>query len=113
MLRAAVPRSFWRIVKHNPPEESDFYSHTRRGLRPLGADGAEYDAVSVYDSLEGMRRAQRISRIRGFIAELRIPDDAPVRWEPEGPPGHHNLWGEPETLLSYVVLPLVSEGWWG
>jgi len=108
-----MPQSFWRVVKHNPPEESDFYSHTRRGLRPLGAEGAGYDAVLVYESLQGMQRAQRISRIRGFIVELRIPEGAPVHWEREGPPGHYNLWGEPATLLSYVGIPLATEDWWG
>jgi hypothetical protein len=75
--------------------------------------GEKYDAVSVYDTLAGMRRAQRLSRIKGYIAELRIPDGAPVRWKQEGPPGHFNLWADPETLRSWVVLPLTGEGWWG
>jgi hypothetical protein len=114
MLSGIVSRRFWRIVKHNPPDETDFWSHTRRGLRPIGAEaeGDGYDAVSVHDTLDGMSIWQRRFRIRGFIAELRIPDGAPVRWRQEGAPGHYNLWGDPELLLSYVVLPLTGEGWW-
>lgn len=115
MLLLVVARRLWRIVKHNPPDVTDFYSHAKRvelGLMrlvdPTQAEGSSYHSVSCHNSLEGMRAWQLRYFVSGYIAELEVPDDADVVEEPNG---HCDLTGDPQVLLSYVVLPLSGEYW--
>ncbi len=60
----------------------------------------------MYDTYRQARRnAQATSwRIGVYIAELHVPDDAPIAYEGPSPTGHWNLYGgDPEFLLSCVV----------
>lgn len=68
-----------------------------------------WDEVSVWDTFQGARRVARF--VPTFIADLRIPDDAPIRVRQTGPRGHYSLKGDPDDLLAYVVAvyPLVTE----
>lgn len=50
-------------------------------------------------------------RGRGYIAELRLPDDASVRSERTGhSAGHFTVWGDAERLLSHVtrLVPIAA-----
>lgn len=91
----------YRIVEHNPPTQDDMRSYHELGIplystlqqaRKLGAGPPWYGA--------------------GFIAELRIPDEAPVTIERTGRQHeHHTLWGSPDVILGYTVrvVPICSE----
>lgn len=102
-------RTFYRIVKTDPPTVDDFLSalakgrRIRRDLPP--ALRQLWDGVTVYGQPSHAEQKARESPMIGrLIAELRIPDDAPIRWErTTREPGHHTLWGEPEDVLRYVV----------
>jgi hypothetical protein len=107
-----VPATFFRIVRNDPPTRRDFLSNqARRGdprpdlppyLRRL------WDGLSVHATEEASRRQAKENPYLGsFIAEVRIPDEHPasVRWERTIPRNaeHHTLWGEADTLLTWVV----------
>jgi hypothetical protein len=67
--------------------------------------------ISLYNTIQQARNlAARTPNLGGgFIAEFRIPDDAPVTIERTGiQRGHHTLWGSPDVLLGYVsrVFPI-------
>jgi hypothetical protein len=60
----------------------------------------------MFDSLAEARRLARrrlkIGRPLGaYVALLDLPDT--VAREPEGKGGHHEVWGPPAALLSYVI----------
>jgi len=62
--------------------------------------------ISLYNTPQQARNQMR--RLpparRGFIAELRIPPDAPVTIERTGSQrGHHTLWGSADGILGYVA----------
>jgi hypothetical protein len=71
------------------------------------------EGVSVFATIRQARRnARSFPGHGGYIAELAIPDDAPVTVEHTGrQPGHHTLWGEPNVLLRCVltVVPVSTE----
>lgn len=60
--------------------------------------------ISLYSTLQQARN--QVARLpperRGFVAELRIPEDAPVTIERTGKRGHHTLWGSADVILDYV-----------
>lgn len=93
-------------------------SYQALGIAPE-TDNAEMlrlsTGISLYNTLQQTRN--QIRRMpperRGFIAELRIPPDAPVTIERTGAQrGHHTLWGSPDDILGYVVkvIPLDDAG---
>jgi hypothetical protein len=101
-----VARTFYRIVKSDPPTEAEFLSDRARG-RPLPADPALrrlHDGLSVYASLvQARRKAKAFPLLGGLIAVVRLPDGSPVAYERTlQSSGHHTLWGEAATLLGYV-----------
>jgi hypothetical protein len=110
-----IIRILYRIVKTNPPTDADFVSFGAQGRpAPAGPELARlWWGVSVYDSERGARKtAQRRAHLGRYVAQLEIPDDAPVRVERTGHGvGHHTVWAEPATLLAYVaeVSPIATD----
>jgi hypothetical protein len=81
-----VARTFYRIVKHNPPTLQDFMSFQELGRQPRHPTDPEvlrrWDKVSVWGSEQQARRlAKRFPRLGAYIAKLDLPDDStiPVR----------------------------------
>jgi hypothetical protein len=110
-----VARTFFRIVTTNPPSVADFLSDKARGkARPTDPARRDlYEGLSVYATLaQAWRKARDLPVLGGYVAELRIPDDALVRVERtlRSSRGHHTLWGEPEDLLRFVVAVFAVEG---
>jgi hypothetical protein len=106
-----VPRLFYRIVKADPPTRRDFTSRREKGLPPRGPELTRpqlWSGISVFDTPERARDVVRRTRMRGLLARLEIPDDAPIRLRKTLGSGHYTLWGDPEQLLGYVVYPLMS-----
>jgi len=107
-----LARTFYRIVKEDPPGPDDFKSYLERGV-PMLKDDPETrrlaEGPSVYATLAQARRAARSQPFLGrFVAELVIPNDAPLTFERTGrKPGHHTLWARPRQALSAEVARCV------
>ena len=103
------PRRYFRIVQFDPPTLFDFLSNEAQGRRPrypLDADAQRlWEGVSVYESWSRARRKAGVSPWLGsFIAELHIPDHAPVHAERTTTSrGHWTLWADAEVLMACVV----------
>lgn len=104
-----MPRSFYRIVRTAAPVERDFTSNAALGrtLRdPRPESQRLWTGISVFATEAQARdRANDYPLLGEYIAQLVIPDDAPVRVERTIPRsrGHHTLWGHPGLLTSLVV----------
>ncbi len=106
-------RTFWRIVRTNPPTAADFLSNEAKGLRGRD-DNAEtlrlWSGISVFATLtQAWRMAHRVPALGDFVAELNIPDDPAVRVERTLGRGHHTMWGDADRLLSFVVRVMAVE----
>jgi hypothetical protein len=105
---SAVPRSFYRIVRNDPPTQDDFTSNAAKG-RPLRDTDPEtrrlWDGISVQATeAQSRRRVRQYPLLGRYIARIELPADAPVRAERTTRiPGHYTLWGDPAALLRYVV----------
>jgi len=102
-----VARTFYRIVKSDPPTLLDFTSNAARGRAPR-TDEPEvlrlWSGLSAFSTLAQARRKSRISPVLGaFVARLVLPDVGQVRYERTRGTGHYTLWGEPSVLLAAVV----------
>ena len=103
-----MPATFYRIVVTEQPTPDDFKSDKELGIAPRGDDPV---ARHVWDGISAFRtRAQAESKVRAYpflgsyIAELGIPDGAPIKYERTlTSRGHHTLWGRPSDLLACVV----------
>ena len=108
-MAAGAPRTLYRLLRSNPPTMSDFMSYEALGIpprRPLTArQRDQWRGVSFYATPAAARlRAQLSPQLGNHIAEVRIPDDAPVRIEQAGrDPNHYNVWAEPNDLRGWVV----------
>ena len=102
-------RTFYRIVRSDPPALRDFTSNAARGL-PLRDESEEmrrlWDGISVY-ATEGQARnkARQFPYLGRYLARLEIPERARVRVERtiRNGRGHHTLWGDPADLLGWVA----------
>ena len=105
------PRTFSRVVKHNPPTPEDFMSYEALGIPVLDPSPETLrlrDGISVQATeAQARRKARGILGLGSYIARLEIPEDAPIRIERTKGPGHHTLWGEPAELLRCVVPPII------
>ena len=100
-------RVFYRVVRTNPPTRDDFKSYLALGKlpgpNPTPRRLRAWAGVSVYDT-EAVARAKASDYDLGpYVAELHIPEEAPIQAEGPGQSGHYNLYGEPEDLLRFVV----------
>jgi hypothetical protein len=102
-------RTFYRVVKTDPPTLTDFTSNAARG-RPLPDPTPEtrrlWAGLSVNATeAQARRRARQYPALGAWIARLELPVAAPVQIERTTRiPGHHTLWGEPAVLLGSVVV---------
>ena len=100
--------TFYRIVQTNPPREADFLSDKEQGRTPRSeAHQRLWDGISVYATEQQARnKAHDFPVIGQYIAQLHIPDQAPVRIERtlRRSRGHHTLWADPTYLLDCVVV---------
>jgi hypothetical protein len=63
-----------------------------------------HSGISCWATDARARRAMRRYPALGtYIVLLTIPDDASIRVERTRGPGHHTVWGEPETISGYVT----------
>jgi len=101
------PRTLYRVIRSRHPSWADFLSNLVRDQPARQAEIgnlAEWAGVSTFEDLEEARdRAQRFPILGRYIAELVIPDDAPVLIEPSVGPGHWTIVGGPGLLLRYVA----------
>ncbi len=100
-------RVFYRIVEADPPRLWDFMSQRAKGHTPPRTDP---ETVRLWTGLsmwateaQARRNARRFPALGGYIAVLRVPEDAPIRVDRTRGPGHHTLWGRPSTFLNCVV----------
>lgn len=106
--------TLYRIVQHNPPTIDDMRSYHELSVQPFRDDAETrrlMQGISLYNTVQqACNQAASAPRLGGrFIAELRIPSDAPVTIERTGTQrGHHTLWGSPDGILGYVsrVFPI-------
>ena len=100
-------RTFWRIVRTDPSMVRDFLSSEAQGLPPRDHDPDTlrlWSGISVYSTpLQARRTATTYPFLGRYLADLRIVDDAGIRWEKTRGRGHHTLWGDPQAILNCVV----------
>jgi hypothetical protein len=97
-------------VSTNPATRDDFLSNLEKGQPPVDDSPEMLElarGVSVNATLRQAQNRARTTRTLKrylFVAELAIPDDAPIRFKRTfSSPGHHTLWGDADMLLSFVV----------
>lgn len=100
-------RTFWRIVRSNPPDQRSFLSHAALGIpvQTLNAEAVrQSEGVSVFATESQARRpARRHPALGAWLAELRLTEDTSVEIaRTRGAPGHHTIWGDPDVLLACV-----------
>jgi hypothetical protein len=102
-----VARTFWRIVKGNPPAIDDFKSHAALGRQPRIPTPellAAWDKLSVYEEQEqALAWAVRLPRLGNYIARLEVPDDVPAERTNPRNPGHYSLTAPAEILCQCVT----------
>jgi len=100
--------TFYRVVKTDPPKETDFLSHQARGV-VLRRDTPYYrrlaEGVLVSSTLEAARSlARRFPAMGRFVAILDIAEGGVVTFEQTTEVStHYTLWGEPRDILERVV----------
>jgi hypothetical protein len=103
-----VPYFAYRIVKTSVPDAEAFKSHAERGDMPpkgISQEGLnDWDGVSVFETEEqAVRHARRLNwRLGRFIAELYIPDEAPISRDGADERGHFNLRAAGAVIVRYV-----------
>jgi hypothetical protein len=107
---------FYRVVRSNPPTLEDLTSHVALGKAPATTDPIRRrmaEGLSVFATFRQARRnARSFPGHGGYVAELVIPEDAPVSIERTGhQAGHHTIWGDPVVLLRCVasVVPVWTD----
>jgi hypothetical protein len=95
-LESILARLFYRSIKVSGPMLDNFKSYAALGKQPRQTDPEfleRWNGVSVYDTHRQARKnAQAVNwRIGTYIAELHLPDDAPVICKGPGPTGHWDL----------------------
>lgn len=105
-------RTFYRIVRSNPPRLADFLSNVELG-RPLPRDPEAarlWSGISVNETeRQARRRARGVPGLGDYLAELRLDEGPFVRMErTTRSRGHYTVWGDPVLLLRSVirVLPI-------
>ena len=103
---AEPPRTLYRIIRTRHPSWSDFLSNMVRDQPPRDvevADPLEWAGLSGFDNLEEARERATRFQLGRCVAELRIPDDAPVIIRPSVGPRHWSILGGAGLLLGCVV----------
>jgi hypothetical protein len=113
---SGVPGPFYRLLTENPPSLDDFRSYDALGKRPPAhlRDDANFlhrwQGLSVYDTYEEARRWAKARAFKrwAYIAELWIPEDAPIIYEGPDAHGHWNLYAaEPAFLRNECLVRVI------
>lgn len=101
-------RTFYRIVLTDPPSLDDMRSYDARGIKPRRDDPETLRlirGISVYNTEQQARNtATDFPWLGRYIAELRIPHDAPVTIErTTSTRGHYTVWGDAHAILGLVA----------
>src|SRR5437762_12975806 len=102
-----MPGPFYRIVRTTNAAWSDFLSNQVMDQPPRDkeiADPFEWSSLSVFETRAQAEDVTRTYLLGRFVAQLDIPDDAPVvlRADPDLP-GHWTVLDGPGVLLRYVT----------
>lgn len=108
-------RTFYRIVKVNPPTRQDFLSAQALGRTVPRGDpelARLWDGLSVWQTeAQARRKARGVPEIGEYIAELQFPDDGSLRYRRTlQSRGHHTLWVDPDVALARVISVVPVEG---
>jgi hypothetical protein len=107
-----LPRRLYRSVKSQQPTLVDFMSYGMQNRTPPRARQndpdflRQWDGLSVFETYAAAWANASLYKWRmgEYIAELVIPDDAPIVYEEPDYKGHLNLYGtDPSFLKSCVV----------
>lgn len=100
-----MTRSFYRVVRSNPPTRQDFLSHEALGIPLRNEQQRElWSGVSCQATEQQARRTARLPGFGSFIARVELAEGGSIKWQRTGPKaGHHTLWGDPDELLANVV----------
>jgi hypothetical protein len=103
-----MPATFYRIVVTNQPTPDDFRSDKELGIAPRGDEPVTrrvWDGISAFRTrAQAENKARAYPFLGSYVAQLQIPDGAPIRYERTlASRGHHTLWGSPPELLVCVV----------
>src|SRR4051795_11808283 len=106
--QAGAVRTFYRIVKTNPPTVADFTSNLALGRVPKYPDPrvlSLWNGLSVFDQeSQARQKALEAPYLGRYIAELRVIESDPLRYQRTlRTPGHYTLWGSSNLMLSRVV----------
>ena len=101
-------KTFYRACKTNPPTDKDFVTRQERQGDPPPGTSEEvresWDALSFYDTVEGMeRQIRRVPAIGRHIFRFDIPEGVGITWTETHPPGHFDLRGDKEILKQYLA----------
>lgn len=107
----------YRIVEHNPPENSDYLTYEEKGMIVEVDDPNVMhmsQGLSVIGSLASARKRARGLPWRGtgFIAAYNLPDDETFKLEQTGKSSsHYTLWCDRERLREclIVVVPILED----
>jgi hypothetical protein len=113
----AGARTFYRLVRNDPPTADDFASRCEQGRRRRAERGEtieDWTGLSMFDSLEAVRelvrRAQFGDEVQGVV-RLEIPEGTAIEWKKTYGAGHWTVWGSSHRLIRYVrstVTPLAD-----
>lgn len=103
-----MARTFYRVVKRNPPTRDNFLSCEALGIRLLrDTPEARRQArgVSVYSRMREAREKSEVSPHLGkYIATLEIPDGSAITFAQTSQNRRHfTHWGESDDLLACVT----------
>ncbi len=107
-----MARTFYRIVRHNPPTREDFLSNAAMypHVRVIPSLESQWSGLSMFDSREQTARAAALLPVSGLsIAELALPEEQIAS-------GSFTVLGEPTPddttdLVSIDAVPDVYELW--
>jgi len=101
-----VQRSFFYLVKTNPPTRDEFRSYFERGRVRPRASARQIEilkGVSMWETeQQAVALAGRTRERYDYVAQVAIPDG--VRLVRQGrSEGHHNVYASADELVRWVV----------
>ena len=109
-----MPRTFYRVVKTDPPTRNDFLSGREEGIRRPARerDVRLWEGFSVFDTFaQAQAIALKYPHHGSLIATVVIPDDTAITFERTGRnEGHHTIWGGPDESRDYVQAIRPAKG---
>ena len=105
----ALEASVWRIVPSDTPTLDDFRSYLQLGRAVVDHQFFRATGISLYESLEAARSANRRFKLGPWIAEMRLSDPRYL-WSMTSGHGHITAWGNPPSFLNSVVQCVEDRG---